>query len=741
MKPSSKSLPSPLSLPLPLPLAIALICSGQAFAQSQSSTATPSADIPAVTVTAPRLQAGQLQSSVGGVSEAPIEVTPQSISVITNKEMRETGAFSLSTLIRSEPSISDSYNTVGYIESLSIRGFLLDNALNYRRDGMAFSNHSPFAIENKERVEVLKGVSGLQAGVSAPGGLVNYVLKRPTNTPLREITLRVSERGTVGVAGDLGGRTDDKSFGYRINVASEERRPMANNAPGNKQFVSGFFDYRLPNQGIVEFELEHQRSKQVSVPGFGLLAINGSSVGNFLPPVINPRTNLNSQPWTQPFESISTVASLRYEQPLNENWKAGVRYGIQKILTNDRLAFPDGCGAVYPGLCSNYDVDLYDFRSENERRRLNTGDLYLKGDVQLAGMKHEINTSIRSSTYSERYEPKQAYNYVGTINVLAPIAVPGDGSKNDKNTLIDSRSKEFSISDAITLNSQWSLWAGLRHTQYDRSSVRTDGSRPTHLNQSFTTPWVGAGYKPWAGGFAYVSAGQGVESEVVPNRVSAFTNAGQVLAAAKSKQIEIGFKQVVQSNPGEMIGFKGLATAALFQIEKPFSDDVVLPGDTLPTRVASGRMAKHRGLELGYSGAVAKDWYASINATAIDARQVRDINNLYNGQRTTNVAPLSIAASASWQFAEGWSWRNGFSFFSSKPVNRDNTVKLPAGWQLDTAVSYVQRTPSAVLTWRAGIDNLLDRRYWREAPTQYWGGTYIFAAQPRTFRMSVTSSF
>jgi outer membrane receptor protein involved in Fe transport len=36
------------------------------------------------------------------------------------------------------------------------------------------------------------------------------------------------------------------------------------------------------------------------------------------------------------------------------------------------------------------------------------------------------------------------------------------------------------------------------------------------------------------------------------------------------------------------------------------------------------------------------------------------------------------------------------------------------------------------------VDNVTDRRYWREAPTQYWGGTYIFPAQPRTFRLSLT---
>ena len=49
-------------------------------------------------------------------------------------------------------------------------------------NGLAISNYAPIALENKERIEVLKGF-GLQSGVSAPGGLVNYVTRR---VPLRD---------------------------------------------------------------------------------------------------------------------------------------------------------------------------------------------------------------------------------------------------------------------------------------------------------------------------------------------------------------------------------------------------------------------------------------------------------------------------------------------------------------------------------------------------------------------------
>ena len=62
------------------------------------------------------------------------------------------------------------------------------------------------------------------------------------------------------------------------------------------------------------------------------------------------------------------------------------------------------------------------------------------------------------------------------------------------------------------------------------------------------------------------------------------------------------------------------------------------------------------------------------------------------------------------------------------------------GARFANAVATLGCHPSEI-TWRAGIDNVFDRRFWREAPTTYWGGTYLFPAQPRTFRVSLQAGF
>jgi iron complex outermembrane recepter protein len=56
--------------------------------------------------------------------------------------------------------------------------------------------------------------------------------------------------------------------------------------------------------------------------------------------------------------------------------------------------------------------------------------------------------------------------------------------------------------------------------------VRTDGSRATDYAQSLHHALAGAGHGRPPGTLAYASWGQGVESEVAPNRAR-YTNAGQ----------------------------------------------------------------------------------------------------------------------------------------------------------------------------------------------------------------------
>ncbi|MDB5753851.1 MAG: TonB-dependent siderophore receptor, partial [Massilia sp.] len=185
------------------------------------------------------------RASVGGFSDAPLLETPASITTIGQQQMQEFGIHNSTDAMKLDASVGDSYNAVGYAEQFSIRGFPLDNTSSYRKDGLAIPADTQIPLENKERIEVLKGLAGLQAGVAAPGGIINYVTKRPTVNELRSAVFEVRERGTVYGAIDLGGRFEDRRFGYRFNAAAEKLRSYVKGADGERQFISGAFDWQI----------------------------------------------------------------------------------------------------------------------------------------------------------------------------------------------------------------------------------------------------------------------------------------------------------------------------------------------------------------------------------------------------------------------------------------------------------------------------------------------------------------
>ena len=677
------------------------------------------------------------QADVGGFGAA-LAKTPQSVTVFAADLLAGAAAQSLSQVLRLDASLADSYNTTGYIESLSIRGFVLEQSANFRRNGLAVSNYAPLALENKERIEVLKGVAGLQSGVSAPGGLVNYVTKVPMKEAFTTATVGFDGNGGTKLQVDANARLG--SVGVRLNVADEQLHSHFDQANGARQFVSLALATALSPATSVSADFEYQRKSQPSVPGLGLLDRDGDGVGDTLPALINPRLNLNNQAWSLPFQSRSTTAQIALNHRLNDDWQARFAANAQATTINDRLTFPDGCSSatsyVYPGLCGNGDVDIYDYRSEGEQRRLASWDAHLEGKFKALSLQHAARVGINGHSARADLALLQAYNYVGTSNIYAPVALPSDPSLTVPNT----NSRERALEGYATLSSGLSAtvqsFVGLRVSRLSRSSELGDGTQAVSYAQTVSTPWAGLAWSPSATAMVYASWGQGVELEVVPNRAALFANYGQVLPALKSEQTELGVKWQAHA--------RLLLTAAAFSIEKPYADDLPATGvEGLPTRVAGAKSARHRGLELSATGQLGDALSLQASMMALDAVYSRALDPALVGQRVTNVARLKSSLFADYKLAAvpGLALNALASYEGAKTVTADGSVALPGAWQLDAGASYQQRIAGHTTLWRLNIENLSDRVYWREAPTTSWGGIYLFPSTPRRLRLSATVDF
>jgi iron complex outermembrane receptor protein len=190
---------------------------------------------------------------------------------------------------------------------------------------------------------------------------------------LRSARLAWEETGSVLAATDLSQRFGaDHAFGARLNVAAEHLDPMLRDAKGNRYLVALAGDWRLAPGSLLEAEVERSHRSQPSQPGFSML-------GATLPAPTDPRINLNNQPWSLPVVMDATTGSLRWRQRLSDDWQFVAHAGMQRLESDDRLAYPFGCSKEgnYDRYCSDGTYDYYAFRSDGERRRTTSLDLPL----------------------------------------------------------------------------------------------------------------------------------------------------------------------------------------------------------------------------------------------------------------------------------------------------------------------------------------------------------------------------
>ncbi len=710
-----------------------MLALGQAQAQAQIQTPQPLTELEPVVVKSNANVAAP--SELLSIGDAALADTPLSASIISSQQITATGAKRLADLNKLDASVSDAYNTVGYWDYATVRGFVLDNKTNYRREGLPISAETAIGLDNKASVEVLKGTSGIQAGTSSPGGLVNYTVKRPPNQDLRSVRLEANSHGGFGAAVDLGGRLgQDQAFGYRINAAADQLSSYADNTQGKRQLLALAGDWRINADALLQLELEYSHRAQRSVPGLSLL-------GNQLP---NPdaKRNLNSQPWSQPVVLDGLTGSLKFEQALNifgnADWRWSAQLGAQQLRSQDRVAFPYGCDKEgnYDRYCTDGTFDTYDYRSENERRSTSAAQVQLKGQLDAGGAKHSLAFGLLSSRAQDRFD-RQAYNYSGEGSLYTATALPADPSLNDQNTDRSERSTELSVSDMAQWTSRFTTWAGLRYTQLHRTSVRTDGSRPTDYSARFAAPWLAASYKIAPAAMVYASVGQGVESEVAPNRAR-YTNAGQPLPSLKSTQYELGIKASLAHTQ---------LTAAVFDIRRPlFGDAGACDSAANSCTHQLDGSAHHRGLELTAATPPASrqsPWHIDAGITALQAqRQGGSIDPSLNGKRPTNVPNWIARLNADYlvSAAPGLALQAQLSHEGRRAVLADNSINLPAWTRVDLGLRYDTLIAQSKTSWTLGIDNAFNQRYFSESPNQ-WGHVYLFSAAPRTLRLAVQVAY
>jgi iron complex outermembrane recepter protein len=693
--------------------AVALLALGSVQAQTLTDIT--------ITETAP--------SQVSGFGDVPLSKAPFSAVTIDQKTLQDIGAQRVSDALRLDASVTDSYNSPAYWDNLSVRGYPLDNRYNYRREGLPISAETMIPMDNKERIELFKGTSGIQAGTSAPGGLVNYVVKRPPSArdeTIRSVSIGYGGSKSSNIGLDLGGRFgQDQALGYRFNVAYEDLNPYIKNTEGHRKLFALAMDWRITPDSKLEWEIERSERQQFGVNGYSLL-------GDALPAPVDGKHNLTRQAWSVPGVFEGTTGTVRFKQNLEGGWLWTTQYGGQRLRTDDNLTFAWGSNLRAMGLSYPVDQDatLYDFRSLNEKRISDTLQTEVSGAVNLAGTIHNLSLGLQRSRLLDRLPPKQAWNYAGSLNTSStpdPTPVYANANRSEYAT-------ELSVKDHMDLTTTTRFWLGLRHVIYDRRSEQNEpqGSNVSAIDGSAISPWLALSTQIDEKTL-YVSHGYGLEQFVTPNASASFANPGEQLGVKKSSQTEVGIRQ-----PSKAHGFEW--SAAAFHISRPLAYDIFDANTWLSTRYLDGKQT-HTGIDIsmGWHNAV---WTFNGQAQVVKARISKVALHPEIGTRPLNVPKYTLRGLVQYRFADIPGLRTSLrvNHEGSRRVTEDGSINLPSWTTLDFAAHYDTRIHGTRTQWTLAIDNVADRHYWREAPKQF-GHYYLYPGAPRTFRVGLKTSF
>lgn len=695
--------------------------------------------LPAVTVTAAAdtaLAARQERgfrakgTAVSGFREQEVLNTPFSTATISAEVIADQQAKSLAGVIKNDPSISLAGDP-HWFERINVRGFYLSTDAVYR-DGMSINDQGTIALENKAAVEVNKGLSALRYGATSPGGTLNYVVKRPTIEPLRTVTVSADGNGGFGGHADLGGRFGENAqFGYRINAAAEEMRSHVKPFKGDKQFLSGFFDWQVNDKLSFELDLEHQRMKKLSVgePSLYMWGFNEDAAAVAAAQAafssLTPETYL-AQSWAvEPNKQTYALARANYQ--FSDQWKASL------AVHRSRLWRDQNSGGLWDVIDANGNYEASIYYSPNQARTNTAHQLVVQGDIRQGAARHEIAFGYdhvqRDMTY-----PEGVYESIGFDNLFNPVGLPrlsvGPAEAGPSYLANRTRQRSWFLTDNLIINDQWRVFGGLRHTSIEQYGA---GSASDSLTKAYDkaklNPTLGVIYKPTPKGTIYVSYAEGIEQGGVVNGAN-YTNNGVQLSPLTSRQIEAGIKWEV--------GRDTLLTAAVFQINKGLEIDQS-NGDGTRTRIQDGRQV-HRGIELTAGGQVSPNLRLLAGLAVLNAEVTRTSNTALVGKKPQGVPEWQANLYGDYALsalAPGLSINGGMYYGGKKAIDQGNLWFADSYLRLDAGIKYSHRLAAGqVATYRLTIDNLTDKVY---LASTTWGSLQFGA--PRTVRVSANYSF
>lgn len=703
----------------PLLLLAATANSAVSMAQEQEQATVP---VEEMVVTGKYIVSDQIDTATGlGLS---LYETPQSVSIITKQRIEDQNLGSLTDVIENAAGVS-SKNQDSARSSYSARGFAIQN---YQLDGVPIAWQSGFnAGETQsdlslyERVEVVRGATGLLTGVGNPSASINLVRKHATSRDLTgQLSASYGRWNTYGAMADVAtGLNESGSVRGRVVVNYEEGDSFRDYAGEKKSVIYGVLEADVTRSSLLRVGASYQDNDPTATSWGGLPVWHSDGSRTDW-----RRSKTTAAKWTSWGSTVKNYY-VDWEQQLGDGWllKLNVNQSIN-AADDQLLLYLSGTPDKNTGLGLNASP-----RKANTERKQTSFSAQVTGEYSLFGQLHDLTIgaiTTNEDAFAESYARSNVAP-VGNFNHWdGNYPQPTWGNKK---TDVETTTKQQGLYAAtrLSLSEKTKLILGGRLADWERTG--TYYNKDVDFGDTEFIPYAGLLYSFTPNQTAYLS----YTDIFLPQENRDKNN--RLLDPVRGRSYELGLKSLYfQSLLQTNIAIFSIQQDNLAQVDP---GQVIIGVPNSQAYVAADG-ATSEGVELELTGQLAQGWDMSASYTyfraedddgnAVNTQQPRQLLKLYTSYQFDGaLRKLMIGGGVNWQ---------GANYTATKNMATGRAERIgQESYSLVSAMARYQFTPA--FSAQLNIDNALDKTYYSQI------GFYnqLAFGQPRNVTASVSYQF
>ncbi|MEZ0582212.1 ferric-rhodotorulic acid/ferric-coprogen receptor FhuE [Erwinia sp. STN24] len=648
---------------------------------------------------------------------------PQSVSIISKQRMEDQQLQSLGDVLN---------NTTGVMQSVAdmdrrtyySRGFLIDN---YMVDGIPTVFEGRWNLGDAqsdtalyERIEVVRGATGLMTGAGNPSAAVNMVRKHAdSKTATGELSATYGSWDKQRYVADLSSPLSESgNVRGRVVAGYQDNNSFVERYGAEKKFIYGVVDADLTDYTTLSVGYEYQQTNADSPTWSGVPRWHSDGSPT------DYRRGYNTAPEWAYNDKESKKVFVNLKQRFDNGWMLTLNGTHNETFLDSRQLYIDGffdknTGA---GVSSYADYPVVGGTGYNTgKRKVDSVDTFASGPYELFGRQHELMAGV---SYS-----KQKNTYYSAFDNISSEMLGDFNSYNgqypetewSERTLAQedvTRQKSAYMATRITLADPLHLILGARYTRWSTNTLTQD------MEKNNITPYGGLVYdinENWSAYGSYTSVFQ-------PQTYRDIN--GSYLSPVVGKNYEAGLKS-------DWMNSRLTTSLSVFRIEQDNvaqSTGQIIAGSTDTAYVGkSGTVS--RGIEFEVNGALTDNWQMTVGGTryvaedsedeAVNPQLPRTSLKLFTSYRLPSLQALTVGGGVNWQTHV---WQD-----VPAPEGNGTWHAEQGSYALVNLFSRYEVTKQ--LTLQANINNLFDKEYDTSV------NQYIVYGEPRNFSLTASYKF